>query len=109
LDIKPAVEGQRVEVCRIFAEAHTEIKVRLFFDAAHWTPATTIQLDIEGPDGRLANSSRFDQGAAGKASLTVAAQQKGFHSLFVESTSTPAGNKAPKYRASVTYTAPQII
>ena len=109
LDIKPAVEGQRLEVCRIFAEAQTEMTVRLSFDAAHWTPATTIQLEIEGPDGRTAASRKFDHGAAQKAALTVATQHKGFHSLFVQSANTPAQNKAPKYKASVTYTAPQSI
>ena len=109
LDIQPAVEGQRILVCRIFAEAHTQVAVRLSFDAAHWTLATTIQLDIEGPDGRTAASHKFDQGAAAKAALAVAAQHKGFHSIFVQSANTPAQNKAPAYRASVTYTAPQSI
>ena len=109
LDIQPAVEGQRVAMCRVFAEAHTRLEVRLFFDAAHWTPATTIQLDIEQPDSSLAASRKFDQGTAQGTSVTVGTQQKGFHSLFVQSANTPAQNKAPSYRASVAYAAPQTI
>ncbi len=107
LDIKPAVENQRIQVCRVFAEANTSIEARFFFDTAHWSAATSIQLELEDPAGSVVTAKKFDQSAAQGAGFRFQAVARGFHSFFVEASSTPPDNKMPSYRLSVTYTAPQ--
>jgi alpha-amylase len=109
LDIKPAVEGERLLVCRVFVQAKTDIQARFFFDAAHWTPATAIQVEIDDPGGAKLASHQFNQGSAQGATLRATAVKSGFHSLFVQAANTPAQNKTPSYKLSVTYTAPQTL
>lgn len=109
LDIKPAVENEQVRVCRIFAGAHTKMEVALFFDTSHWTPATTIQLDVEDPDGSKVGGRKFDRGVAQGSGLQIEAQKKGFCTFLVRSANTPDQNKAPSYKLRVTYTAPQTV
>jgi alpha-amylase len=105
LDIRPAVENERVSVCRIFIAADTTLTVRFSFDAAQWTPATSIDLEIETPQGRNLLSHKFSRQSNG-SSIDVKTLDKGFHSLFLTSTNTPAGNKAPGFKVVVSYTAP---
>jgi alpha-amylase len=107
LDIKPAVENERVQVCRIFAEANTHLQVHLSFDATHWTQGTSIRLEIETEQGQTLISSKFGQAGSNGVLIDAKTTSKGFYSIFVISTNTPAGNKAPKYKAAVSYTAPQ--
>jgi alpha-amylase len=109
LDIKPAVENERVLVCRVFAAANTRLQARLSFDATQWTPATAIQLDIESPQGGKLLSQKFGQAESNGPSVEVQAPSKGFYSIFVVSTNTPARNKAPLYKVTVGYTAPQVL
>jgi alpha-amylase len=109
LDIKPAVENERVQVCRIFVEANTQLQVRLSFDATQWTSATSVQLDIETPQGGNLLSKKFVQADSNGASAGAKAPSKGFYTIFVTSTHTPAGNKEPAYKLAASYTAPQIL
>ncbi len=108
LDIKPAVENDRIQVCRVFIEANTRLQARLSFDATHWTPATAIQLDIESPPGAKLLSQKFGQSGSTGSSVQANAPSKGFCSVFVTSTNTPLQNKAPNYKVSISYTAPQL-
>jgi alpha-amylase len=107
LDIKPAIGGERIQVCRVFADANTSMRIRLTPDTAHWTQTTSIQVAVNGPGG-AAGSHTFTHNEAG-ASFLVQLREKGFHSLFVEGASTPAQNSAPRYVLSVTYTAPHSL
>jgi len=109
LDIKPAVENERVLVCRVFVQAKTEIQARFFFDGSHWTPATTMQVEVQDPGGTQLASQQFNSGSAQGAALHVTAVKSGFHSFFVQAANTPAQNKMPSYKLSVTYTAPQTL
>jgi alpha-amylase len=109
LDIKPAVENERVQVCGVFAEADTHLQAHLSFDANNWTPVTAIQLDVESPNGDKLGSKKFGRASSTDSSLDIKTHSKGFHSIFVVSTDTPAGNKAPKYKVAVSYTAPQTL
>jgi alpha-amylase len=109
LDIKPAVENERVQVCRVFAEADTHLHVRLSFDATDWTPVTSIQLDVESPHGDKLASKKFSRAGSADSSIDLKTQSKGFHSIFLVSTDTPARNKAPGYKVAVSYTAPQTL
>jgi hypothetical protein len=103
------VENERVLVCRVFAAANTRLQARLSFDATQWTPATAIQLDIESPQGGKLLSQKFGQAESNGPSVEVQAPSKGFYSIFVVSTNTPARNKAPLYKVTVGYTAPQVM
>ena len=109
LDIKPAVENKRVLVCRIFVQANTEIQARFFFDASHWTAATAIQVEVEDPGGKQLASQHFDRGSAQGTALRANAAKSGFHGFFMQAANTPAQNKTPGYKLSVTYTAPQTL
>ena len=109
LDIKPALENERVQVCRLFADAHTRIEARLFFDSSHWTQDTTIKLDLEGPDQDHLASKKYDRGTGQGASIQFETAKKGFHTFFVEAANTPDENKQPSFRLRVTYTAPQAL
>jgi alpha-amylase len=109
LDIKPAVENERVQVCRIFVEADTQLQVRLSFNAAQWTSGTSIQLEIETPQGGNLLSKKFVEADSNDASAGAKAPSKGFYTIFVTAMNTPAGNKAPAYKVAASYTAPQIL
>jgi len=47
LDLKPAVENELVQVCRVFAQANTRLDGRFFFDALRWTPKTRQLAKVE--------------------------------------------------------------
>jgi alpha-amylase len=109
LDIKPAVDNERIQVCRVFAEASTDLRARFSFDAANWSRTTTIQLDIETPQGGKLLSRKFGAADANGVSLQAKAPAKGFYSIFVESAALPAGNKPTHYNIAVDFTAPQTL
>ena len=109
LDIKPAVENERVQACRVFLEQGTNLQVRLSFSAAQWTAATSILLEVETPQGGKLLSKKFGSADANGASVEAKTASKGFHALFVTATNTPTGDKSPGYKVTVSYTAPQVI
>jgi alpha-amylase len=109
LDIKAAVENERVQVCRVFCEAHTDLRVGFSFDGGQWTPDTSIQLEIDTPQGSKLLSKSFRQADSHGSFTDVKAASKGFYTIFVKSTNTPAGNKSPAYKLTVSYTAPQVL
>jgi hypothetical protein len=98
-----------VQVCRIFASANTHVTGRLFFDNAHWTGTTKIELDAEDPTGKKVAGHQFDRGTTQGAAVQFQAAATGFHSFFVTGGNTPPQNRAPSYKLSVTYTGPQAI
>lgn len=108
LDIKPAMAAERVQVCRVFAGAHTGMQLRLQADTAHWTDTTSIKLAVTGPDGATIVSRTVDRSAQG-AAIQVQVEKKGFQSLFVEADHTPDQNRNPEFKLAVTYTAPQHL
>jgi alpha-amylase len=108
LDIKPAVAGEVIQVCRVFAGANTQLSVRLKADTAHWTNTTSITVVAKGPNGAPAGSKTFDRAAQG-STLDVHASTRGFYSLSVEAADTPPENSNPAYVLSTNYTAPQTL
>jgi hypothetical protein len=98
-----------VQVGRVFAAANVPLSAHVSFDATAWTPATAIQLEIESPQGGQLLSKTFGRADSNGASVSIQTQSKGFHSIFVTSSNTPAGNKAPQYKVAVSYTAPQTL
>jgi alpha-amylase len=109
LDIKPALNSERVLVSRIFVAQNTPIQAHMSFDTAHWTANTAIQLVLEDPSGATAASATLHQSSAQGSGFREQAHKRGFYSLFVQSSNTPAQNSAPAYRLRLTYTAPQIL
>jgi alpha-amylase len=109
LDIGPAAEGGRKLVCRVFVKAASRVEARLFFNPAHWTNSTRIDVDAVGPEGQQLSSRKYDRGTADGASMQFAATATGFHSFFVQAVATPPEDKSPSFRLRVTYTAPQTL
>ena len=109
LDIRPAVDTERVPVCRIFVAKSTTIEVQFSFDTSHWTSATSIQLDLEDLTGTKVTGAKFDQATQQGSGFQFEARQEGFHSFFVQSLNLPVQNKAPSYRLRAKYMAPQTI
>jgi alpha-amylase len=109
LDIKPAIENERILVCRVFAKANTQITARLTIDSTHWLASTTAELSIEQPAGNIVGSGTLDLAALTNPELHVSAKATDFYSFFVHALNTPPLNKAPKYKLNITYTAPQTL
>jgi alpha-amylase len=109
LDIRPAVESERVQVCRVFVEADTQLQARFSFDAREWTPETSIRLEIVTPQGGMLVSQKLLQGASGGSVIGAKTSANGFHTIFVTAANTPTGNKAPAYKVAVSYSAAQIV
>jgi alpha-amylase len=106
LDIKPASEDAPVQVCRIYAAKGTSITAHLSPDAAHWTLATTMGVDIKDPSGHTLGSQVFGQ-AGGSVTAKVAISD--FHTVSVKAANTPPQNKTPAYTLKLVYTAPETI
>ena len=109
LDIKPAVENERVLVARVFAEANAALEAEFSFDIAHWIAGTAIQLDLDDPDGAKVGGAKFDKNSLQNTGFKLNTRKRGFHSFFVQAQNTPDQNKTPSYRLRVKYTAPQTI
>jgi alpha-amylase len=109
LDIKPAVENDSVLVCRVFADAQEDIESEFFFDTSNWIQNTSIQLQLEKPDGAVAVQRVYESSTPQGSTLSLKTQQRGFHTFRVRSANTPAENKAPSYKLRVKYVAPQTV
>jgi alpha-amylase len=108
LDIAPAGDDSQTEVCRVFADAHTDIEARLVFDASHWTPNTQITLELHDQNKTLKAHRTFDRNASG-ASLKFNAESKGFHAFLIRSSNTPAPVRQTAFKLLATYQAPQRL
>src|SRR5262249_32629928 len=106
LDIRPAMTGQTVQVCRVFPDANTTLQVRLKADDTNWMPQTSIKVTVNSEDGTPLGAQAFDQKTNG-TSFSAHVAQKQFHSLVVEAANTPQPNT--NYQLRVTYTAPQAL
>jgi alpha-amylase len=110
LDLKPALENQRLQICRAFADAATRIEARLFdVDKSHWTPATLVEVEVEDPDQRTVAAQKYGRLTADSASLGFEVRQKGFHTFFVTAKNTPATGGSIAFRLNITYSAPQVV
>jgi alpha-amylase len=106
LDIKPALENEKVQVCCIFAEAQTQLQVQFSFDASGWTAATVIQFEIDATQGGKMLSHKFGSADSKGSTMTAKTSGKGFCEIFVQVMNPPTGNKTPRYKLAMTYTAP---
>jgi hypothetical protein len=92
-----------VTVGRIWSGANQTIDCQLFPDITDWTDATTIRLDLLGPNGLVHASLDFTMISAVGAGLRATATDAGFYTLKLSTTNTPRENPDPIFRLSVTY------
>ncbi len=108
LDIKPAIAGESVQVCRIFPKAHAPVRLKLQADTAHWKNTSTVKVSVKAPNGSELGLHVFDNTSQG-TSFDVTPAQADFHSIFVDAADMPTQNSTPRYSLDVTYTAPQTL
>jgi hypothetical protein len=109
LDIKPVMDGQQIEVCRVFPEASTSIHVQFQVNTAEWTPASDVTVTITAGDGTVLGARKLDNSTGGKAAFSADVKQKTGHTLSVRATQMPPQNRMPTYTLALTYTAPQMF
>lgn len=105
LDIKPADNQEKVQVCRIWAGAGQKIAAVLDCNTSDWTSETQVKLDLTGPEGSDNSSATFDAASAKKGELTLTPSKTGWHTFEIQSFDTPQSNRRPSYRLRVTYRA----
>jgi alpha-amylase len=108
LDTKPAIAGERVQVCRVFPEPNTQLSIQLAADTAGWTAATSIQVTVSSPSGAPIGAKSFDRASQG-SSFSIQVKAKGFHTVAIEAANTPPQNSKPAYVLATRYTAPQTL
>jgi len=110
LDIKPADNTTFVPVCRVFVAAGRPIKGALdYFDTTNWTDATSIQLELDDPNGAKLAAGDFVRNTPQGQSISAPAGPTGFYTFRIRSANTPSQNAKPSYKLSVTYRAPQVL
>jgi alpha-amylase len=109
VDIKPAIDGETVTVCRMFLAASTPIHVRSQIDTALWTPTSEVTLTITAADGTVIGSRKFDRNTGSNGSLSAEVKTKGAHTLSVQAANMSPEKKMSAYTLGVTYTAPQTL
>jgi len=110
LDIKPADNTTFVPVCRVFVAAGRPIKGALdYFDTTNWTDATSIQLELDDPNGAKLAAGDFVRNTPQGQSISATAGPTGFYTIRIRSANTPSQNAKPSYKLSVTYRAPQVL
>src|SRR5262249_1578746 len=109
LDLKPAVVGEEVQVCRIFAHSNTAVSIHFKADASHWTDTTTVKVTVkDAPNGNPLASHVVNK-ANPAASFSVESTKTGFHPVVVTANNTPPQNSTPAFSVGITYTAPQTL
>jgi len=110
LDIKPADNTTFFPVCRVFVAAGRPIKGALdYFDTTNWTDATSIQLELDDPNGAKLAAGDFVRNTPQGQSISATAGPTGFYTIRIRSANTPSQNAKPSYKLSVTYRAPQVL
>jgi alpha-amylase len=108
LDIKPADEGDFVPVCRVRVAKGRPIRARLHFDAAHWTDATRINVELTDTTGAVVASHSYGRGTPQGEAFEALAKETGWYAFRLHSTAPPLEDRRPAYRLSVTYQAPEV-
>jgi alpha-amylase len=108
LDIKPAIAGEKVQVCRIFPKAGVQMSLKLDADTTYWTNATALTVTVNDPAGAVLGSHLYNDQNQG-ASFLVHPAKSDFHSIVIDAVNTPPQNATPAYSLAITYTAPQTL
>jgi len=106
LDIRPAIDGEAVQVCRILPEPQSTLRLNVQVDTSGFTEATTVRVSVRDPLGTELASAVIHRGTPA-ADLLARSAQPGFYAIIVEAAGTPPQNRTPRYSAAVTYVAPR--
>jgi alpha-amylase len=108
LDIKPAIAGEKIVVCRVFPKAGVPLSLKVDANTAHWTNTTTVTVTVEDPSGTAVGAHVFNDHNQG-ASFSLKPAKSDFHSIVIEAENTPQQNPTPAFSLAVSYTAPQTL
>jgi alpha-amylase len=108
LEIKPAIAGEKIQVCRVVPKAGTPMSLRFDADTSHWTNSTTVTVTVNDPTGTELGSYVFNNSNPG-ASFSVQPTKADFHSIVIEAENTPPQDETPSYSLAVTYMTPQTL
>ena len=106
LDIKPADNTTKVQVCRVYAAGGASISGALYYDTSSWTSSTNIYLELDNSSGSAIASRYYYSGTAQGTATAATAASTGWYTWKITSHSTPSGNARPNYWLRSTYTAP---
>ena len=113
LDIMPARTDRTTDVCRIYAEGGTDIRIALAVGAD--LPNTThfeLEFSITGPD-KHKNEFRFDppngSSALRPAPRSIRATSTGYYQIQVRAQKTSPGVTEVPFNLRVSYTAPRTL
>jgi galactose oxidase len=109
LDILPCLNGQPVQAGRIWCAANSPIQAVLKADLTGWTNATTIQMELIGPDGAVRATQNFTSATPPGTPLQTTASADGFHTFRLTAANTPAANPNPAFTLSATYSSTSIF
>lgn len=87
-------------------QEHSRIAI---FDPAHWTPATSIQLELVSPKRKTINSGNYQASTPQGTAVQVSANQMGFYTSRIRAFQTPQANLRPSFFLKVSYTTSQTL
>jgi alpha-amylase len=109
LDIGPATVDGFSTACRVWVKSGKNVRASLFFDAAHWTPATSIRLELLDPNGQTFKFGTYHASTPQGTAIEAGAQQTGFYTFRIHAFQTPQTNARPSFSLKVSYTASQTL
>jgi len=109
LDIGPATMDGFSTVCRVWVSNGKRIHGALFFDAAHWTPTTSIRLELLDPNGQTLKSGSYQASTPQGTAVQANGGKTGFYTFQIRAFQTPPANARPSFHLKVSYTASQTI
>ena len=108
LDTSPAINGQTVNVGRVWCAAGIDIEVEFATETTGWTASTTIRLELFDPTGKMILTATLQGPAPGLAAKRAAVEQSGWVTARLTATGLPNRGNA-SYVLAMTYTSTQTL
>ncbi len=105
LDIRPAVNGQTIQICRVWCEVNTPITAKLDFDASSLPPTGLLTLQLLDPNHAIIAKQSYRNSNDPKTNLDANAPTRGFFTFEVSLSGAPDGTSQLPYVLTVTYQA----
>ncbi len=109
LDIRPAVNGQTIQVCRVWCESTTPITAKLEFDGANLSPTSSLMLQLLDSHAAVVAQQNCGNANTSTAGLNAIAATRGFYSFEIRFSGAQAGAVELPYVLTVTYHASQCL